>query len=158
MGETGLNDTIVPEVAASTAYTDLIGSRLGEPISSKLGQADIEKKALSPGLQLMEARTALGLTVEAIAAQLNLAVRQIRAMESDDYVALPGLATTRGFFRAYAKLLKLDAVPLLALIPTETTKKEAGLTSKRERRTLSRPILFGTAITVLALLALIKYV
>jgi cytoskeletal protein RodZ len=158
MGETGLNDTIAPAVAASTAYTDLIGSRLGEPISSKLSQTDIEKKALSPGLQLMQARTALGCTVEAIAAQLNLATRQIRAMEADDYAALPGLATTRGFFRAYAKLLKLDALPLLALIPTETTQKEADLASKRERRTLSRATLFGIAFTVLALLVLIKYV
>ncbi|MES2831209.1 MAG: RodZ domain-containing protein [Pseudomonadota bacterium] len=70
----------------------------------------------SPGANLAAARQAYGLTIEQIANQLNLAPRQIVALESDDYAALPAAAIARGFFRSYAKLMRLDPVPLLALL------------------------------------------
>jgi cytoskeleton protein RodZ len=56
----------------------------------------------------------LGWSPEQVAEQLKWAPRQVLALESDDYQALPGIATVRGFVRAYAKLLKLDPAPLLA--------------------------------------------
>jgi cytoskeleton protein RodZ len=70
----------------------------------------------TPGAQLAAARTALGWTVEQVAEQLKLAPRQVQALEACDYKALPGLATVRGFVRAYAKLVKLDAAALVAMI------------------------------------------
>src|SRR3954451_3829508 len=74
-----------------------------------------------PGIQLRERRQALGWTVEHVANQLNLAPRQIEAIETDNYAALPGIASIRGFIRAYAKLLKVDASPLIAMIAGEVT-------------------------------------
>lgn len=70
----------------------------------------------TPGAQLALARSAMGWTVEQVAEQLKLAPRQVQALEACDYKALPGLATVRGFVRAYAKLVKLDAAPLVAMI------------------------------------------
>jgi len=70
----------------------------------------------TPGAQLAAQREALGLTVEQIADQLKLATRQVRALEAGDYDALPNMAVVRGFVRAYAKVVKLDAMPLVAMI------------------------------------------
>lgn len=69
-----------------------------------------------PGVQLAVQRQALGWSVEQVSDQLKLAPRQVIAIEQDNYDALPGFAVTRGFIRAYAKLLKLDVAPLLALM------------------------------------------
>ncbi|NYE59049.1 cytoskeleton protein RodZ [Duganella sp. 1224] len=70
----------------------------------------------TPGALLAAQREAMGLTVEQIADQLKLAVRQVKALEAGDYAALPNMAVTRGFVRAYAKVLKMDAAPLVAMI------------------------------------------
>jgi cytoskeleton protein RodZ len=73
-----------------------------------------------PGKTLAAAREEMGWTVEQVADQLKLAVRQVVALEAGDYASLPGPAVVRGFIRAYAKVVKLDAVPLVALIPLDT--------------------------------------
>ncbi|GJI99466.1 hypothetical protein RugamoR64_00050 [Duganella rhizosphaerae] len=70
----------------------------------------------TPGAQLAAQREAMGLTVEQIADQLKLAPRQVKALEAGDYAALPNMAVVRGFVRAYAKVVKMDATPLVAMI------------------------------------------
>jgi cytoskeleton protein RodZ len=70
----------------------------------------------SPGRVLASQREAMGWTVEQVADQLKLAVRQVVALEAGDYAALPSPAVTRGFVRAYAKLVKVDPAPLVAQI------------------------------------------
>lgn len=67
-----------------------------------------------PGARLAEARTARGLSVEAVAHQLKFAPRQIAALEQDRYDILPGAAVVRGMVRGYARLVELDPEPLLA--------------------------------------------
>ena len=69
-----------------------------------------------PGKTLAAQREAMGWTVEQVADQLKLAVRQVIALEEGDYANLPGPAVVRGFVRAYAKVVKLDAAPLVAQI------------------------------------------
>jgi cytoskeleton protein RodZ len=71
------------------------------------------------GAQLAELRNAMGWSVEQVAEQLKLAPRQIIAIEANDFAALPGMTIARGFIRVYAKLMKIDAGPLLAMIPGE---------------------------------------
>ncbi|MYM82984.1 DUF4115 domain-containing protein [Duganella sp. FT50W] len=73
----------------------------------------------TPGALLAAQRESMGWTVEQIATQLKLAVRQVKALEAGDYAALPNTAVTRGFVRAYAKVLKMDAAPLVAMIEVE---------------------------------------
>ncbi|WP_426070700.1 helix-turn-helix domain-containing protein [Janthinobacterium sp. DSP2-3-3] len=68
------------------------------------------------GAQLKAQREALGWPVEQVADQLKLATRQVIALEAGDMAALPNVAVVRGFVRAYAKVVKLDAAPLVAMI------------------------------------------
>lgn len=69
-----------------------------------------------PGKTLQSQREAMGWSVEQVADQLKLAPRQVVALEAGDYAALPSPAVTRGFVRVYAKLLKIDAAPLVSMI------------------------------------------
>jgi len=66
------------------------------------------------GEELAAARAALGLSVADIARQLKFAGRHITAMEQERFEALPSGTFARGMVRSYARLLKLDAEPLVA--------------------------------------------
>ena len=81
--------------------------------------ATSDKHHSQPGATLAAQREAMGWTVEQVAEQLKLAVRQVVAIEAADYAALPSPAVTRGFVRAYAKILRLDPAPLVAMCPAD---------------------------------------
>ena len=66
-----------------------------------------------PGKQLAASREEKGLSVADVARSLRLSVRQIEAIEADDFDKLPSKTFLRGFIRNYAKLLQLDPEPLL---------------------------------------------
>lgn len=53
------------------------------------------------------------MTVSEVASQLRLGVRQINALEANDFTKLPEPMITRGFIRNYARLLNVDAEPLI---------------------------------------------
>lgn len=65
------------------------------------------------GERLAAARTALGLGEEDVADALNLSARVIADLESQAWDSLPAPAFTRGYIRAYAKLLELDGEELI---------------------------------------------
>ncbi len=71
----------------------------------------------SSGRMLREARERLGLSVADVTEQTKLSHRQVEALEADDFQRLPELPFVRGFVRSYAKILHLDAQPLLAALP-----------------------------------------
>jgi len=70
----------------------------------------------SAGFLLRAARLDRGMSIEEVARQLRLSVRQITALEEDDYDKLSSTTFLRGFVRNYAKLLQVDAAPLLQLL------------------------------------------
>ncbi|GBG12887.1 cytoskeleton protein RodZ [Novimethylophilus kurashikiensis] len=67
------------------------------------------------GELLRTTREQLGLEVDDVARQLCLSPRQVVALEADAYSDLPSATFTRGFIRNYAKLLQIEAEPLLAM-------------------------------------------
>lgn len=75
--------------------------------------AGSEAAATTPGAALASARERLGLTVADVAGQMRISPRQVEAIEADRYQELPGAVFVRGFVRNYARLLKLDPMPLL---------------------------------------------
>lgn len=87
--------------------------------SAAQGDSSAVSPASSLGRTLREARERLGLNVADVAHQIKLAPRQIEALEADDYQRLPEMAFVRGFVRSYAKILHLDAGPLLAALPQQ---------------------------------------
>src|ERR1035437_4470010 len=67
----------------------------------------------SPGRTLAAARAELKLSVADVSQQIKYGVKQIAAIEADDYAKLPGTTFVRGMIRSYAKLVQLDPQPLL---------------------------------------------
>jgi cytoskeleton protein RodZ len=68
---------------------------------------------------LASARQAAGLSIEEAARQLKFAPRQIEALEAGQLQRLPGGTFVRGMVRSYARLLRIDAEPLLAQIAAQ---------------------------------------
>lgn len=66
------------------------------------------------GTTLARAREAAGLSLEDTARRLKFAPRQLDALERGEWGRLPGGAAVRGMVRSYARLLGLDAEPLVA--------------------------------------------
>ncbi|OYO30150.1 helix-turn-helix domain-containing protein [Janthinobacterium sp. PC23-8] len=83
---------------------------------AEIPQQQPQGNLASAGAQLKAQRETLGWSVEQVADQLKLAPRQMVALEEGDVAALPNLAVVRGFVRAYAKVLRIDPAPLVAMI------------------------------------------
>lgn len=66
-----------------------------------------------PGATLRDERLRQGIGIDVIASQLRLSVKIIEALESVDFDALPPMAYTRGYFRAYARALNLAEADVL---------------------------------------------
>lgn len=77
----------------------------------------VEEPALPlPGGVLRATREAYGYSLSEVSQALKFGVRQLEALENDDYSTLQGTTFIRGFVRSYARYLKLDEVPLLAAL------------------------------------------
>lgn len=70
----------------------------------------------APGARLRAAREAAGIAIEAAATGLHLSPAQVQALEDDDHSAFPALIFVSGYVRNYARFLKLDPEPLLAML------------------------------------------
>ena len=66
-----------------------------------------------PGAALKAAREAINVSPREIADALNLPVHVVEAIENYDTDNLPAAVFTRGYIRAYAKLLELDPEPIV---------------------------------------------
>lgn len=92
--------------------------------------------------QLTAAREAAGMTIEDVAHRLRLAPRQVVAIESGEWSALPGVAFARGVLRSYGRLLGVDVEPLVAEVAGTLKSSEL-----REVASLGQPLprrsLFG---------------
>ncbi|MEZ5661078.1 MAG: DUF4115 domain-containing protein [Burkholderiaceae bacterium] len=63
--------------------------------------------------ELAAAREDLGLSQREVATHFRLRERQLDALERGDFESLPGVAYVRALIRAYARLVGVDAQPLL---------------------------------------------
>jgi cytoskeleton protein RodZ len=68
---------------------------------------------ISVGQALRAAREHAGLSLNEVADRLKLSLRQLDAIERDDFEALPGPTFVRGFVRNYARFLEIDPAPLM---------------------------------------------
>lgn len=100
---------------------------------SQLMDAAEKTVDVSPGCAISQVRQARNMTTAEVAQHLKFSVKQIEALEADDYGKLHGSTLVRGMIRSYAKLLQIDVAPLLDAhsrrqIPAEVT---VDLRSKR---------------------------
>ena len=120
-----MSGTIVPSPVGDD------DARLG---SNKTAAADQPATSPAPapapqgvGQQLQTARLARGLTAIDVAKALKLSLRQVDALEADDWASLPCNTIIRGFVRNYARLLGLDSDLLMAELDRATMPQGAEL-------------------------------
>lgn len=89
-----------------------------EEITQEVTEAP-QPPALDVGACLAEAREAKGMSIEDAAQQLRRSVRQLEALEANDYSSLQGATFVRGFVRNYARMLGIDAEPLLQAVSAQ---------------------------------------
>ena len=80
------------------------------------GPAAVEsapERQAGAGAALLKERRRQGLSLGDVSRQLKLSVRQVEALERDDYSAYKGPVFIHGFIRNYAKLLGLASEPLI---------------------------------------------
>ncbi|HEY5897771.1 MAG TPA: RodZ domain-containing protein [Burkholderiales bacterium] len=90
------------------------------------------------GAELQRVREEQGLSVTEVAQQLKFAPRQIEALEQDRFELLPGGTFVRGMVRSYARLLKVDAQPLVERIAGRFDAPDANTLAAR----YSQPVPF----------------
>lgn len=90
-------------------------------------EQQVEPVAATPsvGEMLRTARERLNLDAADVARQLRLGLRQVEALEANDFAALPGNTIVRGFIRNYAKILQADPATLLAAYEASLPAAEA---------------------------------
>ena len=69
------------------------------------------------GAMLRQARQAQGLHIAALAAAIKVAPRKLELLESDQFDQLPDATFTRALAQTVCRTLKIDAAPVLALLP-----------------------------------------
>lgn len=105
-----------------------------------------------PGKILCDARRQLGFSAEEVAGMLNLSTSQINALESDDFLNLPGSTYVRGYLRSYAQLLELAPADILAAYAsvngTERVTRLGSLSPEPEVTLKDRPVRYATFMVV----------
>ena len=76
--------------------------------------------ARTAGSILREARQAQGLHIAALAATIKVSQRKLEALEGDRLEELPDATFTRALAQTVCRALKIDAAPVLALLPAPT--------------------------------------
>jgi len=75
-----------------------------------------QPEPISVGALLRSERESAGMSLNEVADRLKLSLRQLEAIERDDFTALPGPTFVRGFVRNYARFLEIDPAPLMAAL------------------------------------------
>lgn len=76
-----------------------------------------ERAALTAGGLLRAAREKQGLHIAALAASIKVAPRKLDALENDRWDELSGAIFTRALAQSVCRALRVDATPILALLP-----------------------------------------
>jgi cytoskeleton protein RodZ len=132
---------------------------IGDSPSSEPAQS-----AVTAGSLLRQARVAKGLHIAALATSIKVAPRKLELLESDRFDELPGATFTRALAQTVCRSLKIDAAPVLALIPQPADQSlshmslglNAPFRDKPGRRVpsdlqfLKNPVVLGAALLVLA--------
>lgn len=84
-------------------------------------QAETTPEQAPIGAELRRARESRQLSVNEVANALKISVRQVEALEADQWERLPGRTFVRGFVRNYARYLHLDGEAMLVRLAVNET-------------------------------------
>ncbi|MGA7951163.1 MAG: RodZ domain-containing protein [Thiobacillaceae bacterium] len=111
----------------------------------------------SVGASLKVAREAQGLSLDQAAGRLRLMVRQLSAMEADDFAALGQPVFARGFVRNYARMLGLDAEALVSRLANTDQEELPAIEPvpmEQPRSLLTTPWVLGAMAALVMLIAI----
>jgi cytoskeleton protein RodZ len=120
--------------------------------------------AVTAGRLLREARQAQGLHIAALASAIKVTPRKLELLESDRFDELPDATFTRALAQTVCRSLKVDAAPILALLPRADRNRLGhlgeGLNAPFHERpgrfvpsdwaNLARPAIWGPALVLAA--------
>ncbi|MBS0425053.1 MAG: helix-turn-helix domain-containing protein [Proteobacteria bacterium] len=116
----GGSDNHHRQLQTNNNYNSMNISADNQQAKNEFNSADPANTVQSAGHLLRNARIAKGMSVDEVSRQLRLSVRQIEAIEKEDFERIPGRTFLRGFIRNYAHLVQLDPAPLLQMLPAST--------------------------------------
>ena len=138
---------------------------MSEPTAA--ATAALPDRATTAGGLLRQARLAQGLHIAALAAAIKVVPRKLELLESDQFDQLPDATFTRALAQAVCRTLKVDAAPILALLPPPNGhrleqvaeglntpfRERPGRLAPKEWTSVARPVLWIAALIVLLTLA-----
>jgi cytoskeleton protein RodZ len=86
---------------------------------------------MSAGALLRQGRMAAGLHIAALAVALKVPVRRLEALESDRFDLLPDAVFVRALASSVCRVLKMDATPVLALLPASVAPRLNDISSQK---------------------------
>ncbi len=136
-------------------------------VAPQIGGAGIASPTTA-GALLRAARQAQGLHVAALAASIKVPQRKLESLEADRYSELPDITFTRALAKTVCRSLKIDAAPVLALLPrlgdqgldrvhqglNTTFRERPGRLEPLDLSLLTRPAVWLTLLLVLAALGI----
>jgi cytoskeleton protein RodZ len=131
------------------------------------GAADAPQRPTTAGGMLRQARQARGLHIAALAAAIKIVPRKLELLESDQFDQLLDATFTRALAQTVCRALKIDAGPILALLPpiagqhlvhvaeglNTPFKDRPGRLVPKEWATVASPALWIAALLVIAAVA-----
>jgi len=118
-------------------------------------ETDVPSVKPGPGRLLAQLRAERKLSIADVAQRLKYGVRQIEALEAEEFDKLPGATFVRGMVRGYAKLLETDPEPVLGALDQRYIPGEIDLDLRDKGIPFARTGKRGTrtylALSVLAL-------
>ncbi len=117
-----------------------------------------------PGKQLKKGRERMQLTTREVSEKLNLKHSFVTQIEEDNYSALPGATFIRGYLRAYAKLVGVEAEALIDIYNTNFNEEPRPeerykpVEVMKPQRSSSDPLIKYTTIAVIAALIALSIV
>ena len=125
-------------------------------------------RATTAGGMLRQARQAQGLHIAALAAAIKVSPRKLELLESDQFDKLPDATFTRALAQTVCRSLKIDAAPILALLPPPVGhrleqvseglnmpfQERAGRSVPKEWTSVAMPVLLLAGVLVIGAIAL----
>ncbi len=105
------------------------------------------------GTVLARARTARRLSIDQAAQATRIRAPYLRALEADDFAALPAPVYVRGYLRTYAGHLEIDSAELIARLPASLRPTPRPILSRPPVQTRVRRVALTWPIALLCLVA-----
>lgn len=107
------------------------------------------------GKLLKDARTKKKLSISRLSRETKIKEKFLRAIEEEDWHALPSFAATAGFVRSVSLAIKIDPQRALALLRRDFQQKE--VLPKKTRHITWTPRLTATVVSLFGILLLFGY-